>query len=138
MLKFRFSCGMSANHVYKVMQYPHDQFSIFMFLSETHKITFTLIVNNFLYFSSFYEDEWSWYLHMASPFSTDPETKKWVVLYLQDLDAVRGTGDKKLSELRTLGDKVALSTSERGGKALRATVTSMEDAWNQHLANVGE
>lgn len=41
-------------------------------------------------------------------------------------------------ELRKIGEKVSLSTSERGGKALRATVTSMEDAWNQHIANVGE
>lgn len=57
---------------------------------------------------------------------------------LQDLDAVKGTGDKKLTELRTLGEKVSLSTSERGGKALKATVTSMEDAWNHHLGNVGE
>lgn len=57
---------------------------------------------------------------------------------MQELDAVQGTGDKKLSELRTLGEKVSLSTSERGGKALKATVTSMEDAWNQHLAKVGE
>lgn len=40
-------------------------------------------------------------------------------------------------ELRTLGEKVALSTSERGGKALRATITSMEEAWNQHIAAVG-
>ena len=47
------------------------------------------------------------------------------------------TGDKKLLELRKLGEKVSLSTSERGGKALRATITSMEDAWNQHITNVG-
>lgn len=51
---------------------------------------------------------------------------------------MHGLGDKKLIELRTLGEKVALSTSERGGKALRATITSMEDAWNLHLATVGE
>lgn len=57
---------------------------------------------------------------------------------MQDLDTVHGLGDKKLIELRTLGEKVALSTSERGGKALRATITSMEDAWNLHLATVGE
>lgn len=50
---------------------------------------------------------------------------------------MHGLGDKKLLELRTLGEKVALSTSERGGKALRATITSMEDAWNLHLATVG-
>ncbi|XP_050705316.1 muscle-specific protein 300 kDa-like [Eriocheir sinensis] len=60
------------------------------------------------------------------------------LIVAKDLDAVQGTGDKKLSELRTLGEKVSLSTSERGGKALKATVTSMEDAWNQHLAKVGE
>lgn len=71
-------------------------------------------------------------------FPADLETKDWPNLFLQDLDAVQGTGDKKLTELRTLGEKVSLSTSERGGKALKATVASMEDAWNQHIAKVGE
>lgn len=56
----------------------------------------------------------------------------------QDLDTVHGLGDKKLLELRSLGEKVTLSTSERGGKALRATITSMEDAWNIHIATVGQ
>lgn len=62
----------------------------------------------------------------------------WIILVFQDLETVHGTGEKKLTELRKLGDKVSLSTSERGGKALKATVASMEDAWNQHIANVGE
>ncbi|KAK8753230.1 hypothetical protein OTU49_003334, partial [Cherax quadricarinatus] len=60
------------------------------------------------------------------------------LIVAKDLDTVHGLGDKKLLELRTLGEKVALSTSERGGKALRATITSMEDAWNLHIATVGD
>ncbi|CAL4222595.1 unnamed protein product, partial [Meganyctiphanes norvegica] len=55
-----------------------------------------------------------------------------------DIETVQTTGDKKLTELRTLGDKVTVSTSERGGRALRATLNSMEDAWNLHLATVGD
>merc|ERR1711874_256481 len=57
---------------------------------------------------------------------------------LKSIETVQATGDKKLTELRILGDKVTVSTSERGGKALRATLNSMEDAWNLHLATVGD
>merc|ERR1711874_287226 len=60
------------------------------------------------------------------------------LIVAKDIETVQTPGDKKITELRVLGDKVTVSTSERGGKALRATLNSMEDAWNLHLATVGD
>lgn len=96
-----------------------------------------MTISNYLR-SSPYGNEWFWYFVVSFFIFQQTLRTRTDLSFFQDLDAVQGTGDKKLVELRTLGEKVSLSTSERGGKALRATVTSMEDAWNQHLANVGE
>ncbi|KAK3865215.1 hypothetical protein Pcinc_029165 [Petrolisthes cinctipes] len=75
-------------------------------------------------------------LHLCADVSGEKSDLNKKLDMLKDFDTAHEVGDKKLLELCTLGEKVAMSTSERGGKALRATITSMEDAWNQHIAAV--
>ncbi|KAF2357498.1 Spectrin repeat [Trinorchestia longiramus] len=57
---------------------------------------------------------------------------------LKDLGPPFDAGHKRLTELRHLSEKVASSTSVRGGEVLRATVTSLEDSWNHHCDTVHE
>lgn len=57
---------------------------------------------------------------------------------LQELGPPFDAGPKKLTELRRLADKVGSSTSARGSEVLKITVNSMENAWNDHIARIGE